>query len=118
MMAQNGIGNRLGFNFSDNPDDESNIPDWAMLGVINSVAISICPYFEKPIHPALVKNATVGMRTISSITAEVAPVQKPNTMPVGSGNHPIYSNQYNRKEDRVITSNDFLRDDGDDIVTT
>lgn len=120
LMSQDGIGNRLGWNADADPDpvDETGLPDWSLAGVINSVAIYVCPYFDKNPHPSLMRNAAAGMRVIEARTVEIAPVQYPGRFPKGSGNITTFGRKFYGQVDRIITEGDFLSDDGGEIVTS
>ena len=120
MMANDGMGRRLGWPQNDDPDPdtETNLPNWAVMGVTNSVAVYVCPYFEKQIHPSLMINSAIGMQTISDNTVSNSTIQFPNTMPLGQGNRTTYGQRYYRKDDRISTEGDFLEDDSDSIIIT
>lgn len=100
------------------PNEESGLPDWSIMGVTNSVAEYVAPYFEKQIHPSIPINAAIGMQTIADETVEIATIQYPNRMPLGQGNRTTYGQHYYRKDDRISTDGDYLSDDGGDIITT
>lgn len=121
MASQDGIGTRLGYNFASDdydPNDDTGLPSWAVQGSTYSIAIIICPYYDKPIHPGLVKGARTGMQTIKANTIDVQSVQYPDRMPLGQGNNSLWRNKFYRPEDRIITQSDYLEDDGDDIITS
>jgi len=120
MMANDGMGRRLGWAQEDepNPDTPTNLPNWAIMGVSNSMAVYMCPFFEKQIHPSLMINSAIGMQTISDNTISNTPIQFPNTMPLGQGNRTTYGQRYYTKDDRISTEGDFLLDDSDSIVIT
>ncbi len=123
MAATSGIGKRIGYYFSSDPvidpNQESGIPDWAELGVINSLAMYMSAYFDKQAPEDVVRNAAVGMQTIGNNTIEIAEVQYPNRMPVGRGSRwNTYGPRFYQGADRIQTSGDFLSDDGDDIITS
>ena len=120
MMANDGMGRRLGWPQNDEPDPDTltNLPNWAVMGVTNSVAVYVCPYFEKQIHPSLMINSAIGMQTISDNTVSNSIIQFPNTMPLGQGNRTTYGQRYYRKDDRISTEGDFLEDDSDSIIIT
>ncbi len=118
--AQNAIGRRIGYSFaSKDPNTESGIPDWAEQGVWASVAVMMCPYFEKTASPELNAMARAGMNTIYDETIELQEVQYPNRMPVGTGSRwNTYGPRYYRKSDRISTDGDFLEDEGGDVITS
>lgn len=122
MNASNGIGTRLGYiqsNENPDPGEESGIPNWAVMGVTNAVAIMVCPYFDRAVHPSIVTNAAAGMRAIEARTIEMAEVQYPNRMPVGTGNRAsVFGAKFYQPTDRIRTAGDFLSDIGDDIITS
>lgn len=120
MAGTSGIGLRVGYYESDgepNPDDDSGIPTWAVMGITNSLAIYLAPYYDKQPHPSIARNAALGMATIASRTVEIQPVQYPSRMPRGSAGN-TYRNKFYREPERIITSNDFLTDEGDEPITS
>lgn len=123
MLANNAVGKRLGWvQASDisapDPNEEAGIPDWANMGVVNSMALYMAPYFEKQPNPVIARMASEGMRTIINRTAEVQPVQYPSRFPRGQAQANPFGPQYYHPENRIVTSNDYLTDEGDDPVTT
>jgi len=121
MLSQNAVGKRIGYNQADgsvDPDDEAGIPDWAVMGVTYSVAEMVAPYFDKQVHPGIPRAAALGMQTIANRTVEVQPVQYPNRMPRGKAQGTPYAPKYYQPADRIITSNDFLTDEGDEPITS
>ena len=121
LLANNAVGRRLGYSISSgapDPDQLSGLPDWSIMGITNSMAEYVAPYFEKPVHPSIPVNAAIGMQTITDETVEIATIQYPNKMPLGQGNRTTYGQRFFRKQDRIITDGDYLADDGGDIITT
>lgn len=121
MLANNAVGRRIGWIQSDgtpDPGQEAGIPDWATMGVTNSVALYVAPYFEKQPNPMIQRSAQLGMQTISNCTVEVQDVQYPRRMPRGQANGSPWDFKYYHPENRVVTKNDYLTDEGDDPVTT
>lgn len=120
MLSNNAIGRRIGWNASvvPDPDEESGIPDWAVMGVTNSMAIYIAPYYEKAmIHQSIVANAAQGMQTITAMTVEVQAVQYPGRFPRGQANQTPYGPRYFQPTGRITTGGDYLTDEGDDPIT-
>lgn len=119
MLANNAVGRRIGWAASTNPepDDESGISDWAVMGVSNSMAIYMAPYFEKPVHQSIMMNAALGMQTITMMTVEVQPTQYPGRFPRGMANQCPVGPKYYHPTDRISTGGDFLTDEGDDPIT-
>lgn len=121
MLSNNAIGRRIGWVVSDSPPDpeeESGIPDWAVMGVSNSVALYLAPYFEKAPNPQIAMNAAYGMQTIAAMTVEVQQVQYPRRMPRGQASSHPYGPKYFYPENRIVTGGDYLTDEGDDPITT
>lgn len=121
MMSLNGIGARLGWSSDDgepDPSADTGLPDWAVLGVTNSVALLMCPFFDKQPHPMLFANKATGMNTIISRTIDNQRIQYPSTMPRGTGNRTLYGNRYYRPVDRIETEGDFLQDSGGEVITS
>jgi hypothetical protein len=121
MLSNNGIGRRLGYiqnSGTPDPDESSGIPDWSVMGVTMSVAMMVAPYFGKQVPQEVAMSASAGMQTINSRTIEIKPVQYPNRMARGSGNRTTYGPKYYHPADRIETFNDFLADEGDDIITS
>jgi hypothetical protein len=122
MLANNAVGRRIGWaqaadTSKPDPADDANIPDWSVMGVVNSMAIYIAPYFDKQVHPAIPVNARIGMQTITNRTVEIQPVQYPSRMPRGKAAGP-YGLKYYHPADRIVTHQDYLTDEGDDPITT
>ena len=121
LLANNAVGRRLGYVVSDgepDPTEETGIPDWAIMGVTYSVAEMACTYFEKQYTPSMARLAATGMRTIVNRTVEIQSVQYPSRFPRGQGNNTTYGPKYYHPENRVVTHQDYLTDEGDDPVTT
>lgn len=121
MLANNAIGRRLGWvqsNGNPDPDEDAGIPDWSVMGVVNSMATYLAPYFEKAVHPSIVASAAIGMQTIANMTVEIQPMQYPSGFPRGQATTQPWGPQYYQPENRVVTGGDYLTDEGDDPVVT
>lgn len=121
MLANNAMGRRIGYiqsGATPDPEDESGIPDWSVMGVTASVAIMIAPYFEKVVHPSIVRSAQQGIATISAKTCEVQPVQYPSRFPRGQAQGSPFGPKYYHPAERIKTGGDFLTDEGDEPITT
>lgn len=121
LMSHNAVGKRIGYNLADgdpSADEESGIPDWAVLGVTYSVAMIVASYFDKQVHPGIPATAALGMQTIANRTTEVQPVQYPHRMPRGHAQGSPFSTTYYHPENRIRTNNDFLTDEGDEPITS
>ncbi len=121
MLANNAVGRRLGWVQADgtpDPQEESGVPDWAVMGIVNSMALYVAPYFEKQPNPLIARHASEGMRVIMNRTAEAQHVQYPSRFPRGHANGSPYDWKYWPQANRIVTSNDYLTDEGDDPVTT
>lgn len=121
LLALDGTGTRLGWVADDgtpDPTQETGLPDWAILGITNSLAITVAPYFEKPIHPSIPRNASIGMQTIMNKTVQNEPIQYPARMPRGQGNRTLYGNRWYPPTDPIITDGDYLTDSGGEVITS
>ncbi len=121
LLSNNAIGRRIGYIVSDgepDPSEETGLPDWAVLGVVYSVAEMACSYFEKQYTPSMMRIAAQGMQTIANRTVELQDVQYPRRFPRGHANGSPYAGAYYYPENRIVTHNDYLTDEGDDPVST
>lgn len=123
MLTNNGIGRRVGWvsdsaNTQPDPNEETGLPDWAVQGVVYSCAQLVASYFDKPQNPAIMSAAAQGMQTILARTVERQEVNYPNRMPLGQGNRTPYGGKFYTNEDRITTENDFLKDEGGDVITS
>lgn len=119
MLSNNAIGRRIGWNASivPDPDEEAGIPDWSVMGVANSMALYMAPYFEKAPNPMIAINAAQGMQTITAMTVEVQAVQYPGRFPRGHANQSPCGPRYYQPTGRITTGGDYLTDEGDDPIT-
>ena len=123
MLANDAVGRRIGWiqaADTSNPDpaEDAGIPDWAVMGVTNSAALYMAPYFEKQPNPLLQKHAALGMQTITNKTVEIQTVQYPGRFPRGHANDNTYGPKYYHPENRIVTHQDYLTDEGDEPITT
>lgn len=121
LLSNNAIGRRIGYIVSDgepDPNEETGLPDWAVLGVVYSVAEMVCSYFEKQYTQSMMRIAAQGMQTISNRTVELQDVQYPRRFPRGHANGSPFAPAFNYPVNRVVTHNDYLTDEGDSPVTT
>ena len=121
MLANNAVGRRIGWVEADgtpNPSEDAGIPSWAVMGVTNKLAEYVAPYFDKQVHPSIVRNGMLGMQIITNRTVEVQDVQYPERFPRGHSQGSPFSNKFYHQEDRIKTFNDFLTDEGDEPITS
>lgn len=120
MTSENGVGRRIGWLFAENEpkqEDDSGLPEFAVMGITNSVAVMIAPYFDKKVHPSIQTSAARGMQTIAARTIEIQNVNYPARMPRGHANGSPYSKTFYQKQEYIRTDNDFLTDDEDEPIT-
>ena len=89
MMAEwNGRGLRLSYPISkienSDPDDDSNIPDWAWEAVVTNLAIKIAPSYGKTVSPDTKVAAKHAFNTLYSVFAKPREMQL-SSMPKGAG---------------------------------
>ena len=121
ILAQNAVGRRIGWienGETPDPEQETGLPKWAVMGVVNSMAIYLAPYFEKVANQEVVRNAAIGMQTIAAKTVEIQEVQYPRRFPRGQANGVPWGPKYYHPENRVVTGGDYLTDEGDDPIIT
>lgn len=121
MTANSSVGKRIGWvesGDSPDPNEETGLPNWSVMGVSNKMAEYIAPYFDKQVHPSIVRNGAIGMQIITNRTVEVQDVQYPNRFPRGHANGSPFGQKFFHQEDRIKTFNDFLTDEGDEPITS
>lgn len=121
MLSNNSVGRRIGWVVNGatvDPDEDAGIPDWAVMGVVNSMAVYLAPYFEKAIHPSWLTNAALGMQSIANNTVELQNSQYPAGFPRGQATTQPWGPKYYYPDNRVVTGGDYLTDEGDDPVVT
>ena len=121
LLSNNAIGRRLGYIVSDgipDPNEETGLPDWSVLGVVYSVAELACTYFEKQYTPSMQRIAAQGMQTIANKTVELQDVQYPRRFPRGMSQGSPFAPKYYHPDNRIVTGGDYLTDEGDEPITT
>ena len=93
MASWNAIGIRVGYPIASNPDNDdlnqdSNVPDSAVLAIYTNLAIRIAPRFGKAIPQELRQVAKSAYDNLLTKLAMPPEQQFPNTMPSGAGNKP------------------------------
>ena len=93
MGTWNGLGIRLGYPLTQNPDASeldvnSNIPDSAVEAVYANLAVRIAPKVGKTTSVELNRAARSGYKVLLSRATLPQEQQLPSTMPAGAGNKP------------------------------
>lgn len=103
-------GIRLGYTPVTNVSDYVTIPDGALLGVIDNVAIINAPDFNGQVSEALVASARIGMTALRRLGRTEAITQYPETLPRGQGRNvrqydynPLFDGNY-RALSRLVES--------------
>ena len=96
MTLWRGKRRDVGYNFPEptadqalvvsDPSDVLGVVDWALQGVICSLALRLLPYFGKEAPPVLAAKSRGAVNVIKQNTVKVPDVPYPNRMPRGSGN--------------------------------
>lgn len=88
MMAQYASrGINLGYTIVDSVDDVVTIPDGALDAVVANLALRLAPkYRTTGVSQELINAANIGEDALFAIAVEVAEVEYPSTLPIGSGN--------------------------------
>lgn len=91
----NGLGIRLGYPLTSNPDDsdidsDSGIPDWANLAVYMKLSVLMASGYGKALSPETLAMAKAAYNVLLSraASADVQQQQLPDTMPRGAGSKP------------------------------
>lgn len=123
MNSEGGIGRRLGWIETaqgDDPDpsEETGLPPWSIQGVVYSCAELVANYFDKEPTMAIMRAAAQGMQTITARTVYIGRVKYSRRMPRGQANSSPWGPNYYRHCDSIQTSNDYLEDEGGDLITS
>jgi hypothetical protein len=86
MTAQAANGINLGYTVVSDLGDPITIPDGAMLGLVNNVAISLAADFGASVQQETILMAKVGLNAMRKLGITLEPMSYPSTLPVGSGN--------------------------------
>lgn len=107
MMAQwSARGIDIGYTEVENMADVLTVPPGTILGIKHNLAINLAPKYNRPITPAMLKNANDGYRAIVSLAVDMGSSAFPSTLPQGSGN-----------TGDVHTDNTFYPDEQETILT-
>jgi hypothetical protein len=98
MGTWNGLGIRLGYPLTQNPDSadldvSSNLPDSANEAVYANLAVRIAPKVGKTVSVELNRTARDGYKVLLSRASFPQEQQLPHTMPAGAGNKPWRQDQ-------------------------
>lgn len=123
MNSEGGIGVRLGWietaqGEAPDPLEETGLAPWAVQAVVYNCALLVASYFDKQPSQMIYRGAASGMQTLMARTAYVQPVRYPSTLPRGMANTTPYGPNYYRYCEPIQTSNDFLEDEGGDLIVT
>ena len=77
----------LGYTPVDNVADFVTIPDGAINGIVANLAVEMAGDYDGQVSPSLLKQADDGMRAVRRLGRAPMTTLKPQTLPIGSGNH-------------------------------
>lgn len=73
--------------------DDTHLPSWANSYIQNSLAMSFCAEFNKPVHPLLPAQYEVSLRQVEKMTVKIPTPYYSSIMPAGGGNSAFYNRQ-------------------------
>lgn len=83
-LQANGV--RLGWTDVCNISDVVTVPDGALRAIAANLAIDLAPQYGGRVTPALIQQASEGLKTLYRLGVKIGETRKPVTLPVGSGN--------------------------------
>lgn len=86
MTELDANGVQLGYTVITNLSQPITIPDGAINGLINNVAILVAPDFDGTITQAIISQARKGLKVMTNLGLNLQPAEFPDTLPIGSGN--------------------------------
>lgn len=94
MASLGGLGVRLGYTTVSAGTDEVTIPDSCVRGLVANMAIEVAPDYGAEISPGLSRAATEGFATMQRVAREPVRASFPDTLPMGSGNSNVYTQEF------------------------
>lgn len=86
MLAWAAQGLSMGYTVVADMADILTVPDGAIRGIKANLALELAPKYDVAITPAMTYRAKEGLKAIRELCIEIAPLEYPSTLPVGSGN--------------------------------
>lgn len=87
-LAADGLD--LGWTTVSNLADTVTVPDGALRGIIDNVAIEVAPDYNGFVSQSLTFNASAGMKVLEKLGTTIIATEYPTTLPIGSGNESQY----------------------------
>jgi len=109
MASWASISRSFGYSHVTDPDNETNIPDWANRAVILNLGVEMASEYGATVDQVLYKNASDALRILRNRIAGELEVLLPNTLPVGQANncYDSYTNFFpNPTEDDLDSDQD------------
>lgn len=115
MAALEARGVVLGYTPVDNVQDAITIPDGAIQGLIDNMAVLVAPDYDAPISPSLARSASRGLNTLRIMGRKTSQTRLPANLPIGSGNswHGVPEEQFQGVASNVLL---VLRDNDRETV--
>lgn len=86
MASWDSISRSFGYTKVTNPDDETNIPDWANRAVIFNLGVEMAPEYGKTVDQILYKRAEDSLRILRNRINPGVEMLYPNILPIGEAN--------------------------------
>ena len=94
--------------------DTLTVPDGAINGIVNNLALELAPEYDVTPSPLLVTSAASSMKTVRKLGQSLFATEFPTTLPIGSGNDSyLYSDRYydgDEHNDTVTNEDDIVVD--------
>ena len=94
MASWEGSGLALGYTSVSSLGDLITVPEYALDGIEQNLALRLAPEFEGMVSPLLVQNARLAKKDLVKANLTVASTSYPDIMPMGSGNTGTGRNTY------------------------
>jgi hypothetical protein len=94
MASWEGSGIALGYTTVSSLGDLITVPEYALDGIEQNLALRLAPEFEGMVSPLLVQNARFAKQDLVKANLTVASTSYPDIMPMGSGNTGTGRNAY------------------------
>ncbi|MCP5017146.1 MAG: hypothetical protein GY938_18020 [Ketobacter sp.] len=120
MLEYSEAGISVGYTVVSAITDTVTVYDWANSLVKTNLAVRLAPEYDRRISPELAAIASNSFTDIMNRQTRLGPVKFPGTLPVGSGNRQLSSdNKYFEKgyDDIALSNGDIYADDEGEVIT-
>lgn len=98
-------------------DDESGLPDGAVLAAVLNLALQLAPGLGKTLAPTTMIAAKAAYNSVLAQFAKIPQLRYPNNLPVGSGNKPLPNMDgfFNPNRQITVSENGSTWDDSEGV---